>query len=61
MTDKDAEVYLIDNPGYKFETMVSRRINIDYAEDWVDKPWRFYIKDNEFVTICLKEDEKLKK
>src|SRR6266545_893995 len=22
------------------------RIGIDYAEDWVDKPWRFWIQDN---------------
>ena len=23
-----------------------RRIGIDYAEEWVDKPWRFWIKGN---------------
>jgi DNA-3-methyladenine glycosylase len=26
------------------------RIGIDYAEEWVDKPWRFWIRDNEFVS-----------
>lgn len=26
------------------------RIGIDYAEEWVDKPWRFWIKDNSFVS-----------
>jgi DNA-3-methyladenine glycosylase len=26
------------------------RIGIDYAEDWIDKPWRFWIKDNPFVS-----------
>jgi DNA-3-methyladenine glycosylase len=26
------------------------RIGIDYAERWVDKPWRFWIKDNPFVS-----------
>lgn len=26
------------------------RIGIDYAEKWVDKPWRFWIRDNEFVS-----------
>lgn len=26
------------------------RIGIDYAEDWVDKPWRFWIRDNPFVS-----------
>ena len=26
------------------------RIGIDYAEDWVEKPWRFWIKGNQFVS-----------
>ena len=26
------------------------RIGIAYAEEWVDKPWRFWIKDNPFVS-----------
>jgi len=26
------------------------RIGIDYAEDWVDKPWRFWIKNNPYVS-----------
>ncbi len=26
------------------------RIGIDYAEEWVDKPWRFWIKGNQFVS-----------
>lgn len=26
------------------------RIGIDYAEDWVDKPWRFWIRGNAFVS-----------
>jgi len=26
------------------------RIGIDYAEQWVDKPWRFWIKSNPFVS-----------
>jgi DNA-3-methyladenine glycosylase len=26
------------------------RIGIDYAEEWVDKPWRFLIRDNPFVS-----------
>lgn len=28
-----------------------KRINIDYAEDWIDKPLRFYIHENAFVSI----------
>jgi DNA-3-methyladenine glycosylase len=26
------------------------RIGIDYAEKWIDKPWRFWVKDNKFVS-----------
>lgn len=30
--------------------MSGPRIGIDYAEEWVDKPWRFWIRDNPFVS-----------
>ena len=30
--------------------MSGPRIGIDYAEEWIDKPWRFWIKDNPFVS-----------
>jgi DNA-3-methyladenine glycosylase len=26
------------------------RIGIDYAEDWAAKPWRFWVRDNPFVS-----------
>ena len=26
------------------------RIGIDYAQEWIDKPWRFWVKDNSFVS-----------
>jgi DNA-3-methyladenine glycosylase len=26
------------------------RVGIDYAEQWVTKPWRFWVKDNPFVS-----------
>lgn len=26
------------------------RIGIDYAEDWATKPWRFWVRDNPFVS-----------
>ncbi|HUS11938.1 MAG TPA: DNA-3-methyladenine glycosylase [Pyrinomonadaceae bacterium] len=26
------------------------RIGIDYAQEWTDKPWRFWVKDNPFVS-----------
>lgn len=33
-----------------FEIVTSTRINIPYAEEYQLKPWRFYIKDNPFVS-----------
>ena len=26
------------------------RIGIDYAQEWIEKPWRFWIKGNQFVS-----------
>lgn len=26
------------------------RIGIDYAENWIDKPWRFWIRNNKYVS-----------
>jgi DNA-3-methyladenine glycosylase len=26
------------------------RIGIDYAEQWIDKPWRFWLRGNEYVS-----------
>jgi DNA-3-methyladenine glycosylase len=26
------------------------RIGIDYAEEWIEKPWRFWVRGNEFVS-----------
>ena len=45
------ELFLVeDDSPYKFKIKSSPRINIDYAEDYRDKPWRFFIKDNQFVS-----------
>lgn len=35
--------------GFDIET--DKRINIDYAEEAVDYPWRFYIKDSPYVSV----------
>lgn len=32
------------------QIMSGPRIGIDYAEEWIDKPWRFWIKDNPDVS-----------
>lgn len=31
-----------------------KRINIDYAEEYKDKEWRFYIEGNKFVSVIKK-------
>ena len=35
-----------------------KRININYAEEWKDKPLRFYIPGNAFNSVKDKEAEK---
>lgn len=32
------------------EIACGKRIGIDYAEEFAEKPWRFWLKDNEFVS-----------
>ena len=43
------ELYIEEN-SFNFEVFKSKRINIDYAEEYKDKLWRFYIKNNKFVS-----------
>jgi len=31
------------------------RIGIDYAEEWITKPWRFWVRDNPFVSRSSKK------
>lgn len=35
----------------EFEIVAAKRINIPYAEEYQDKLWRFYIKNNAFVSV----------
>lgn len=45
------QLYLIEEREKKeFEIVTTTRINIDYAEEAIDFPWRFYIKDHPFVS-----------
>jgi DNA-3-methyladenine glycosylase len=45
------EMFLIeDENDKKFVIERSTRINIDYAEEYKFKPWRFYIKENPYVS-----------
>ena len=45
------EIWLIEGEAIKpSQIIASKRIGIDYAQEWADKPWRFYIKNNPFVS-----------
>jgi len=38
----------------RFQVAAAPRIGIDYAEEYKDKPWRFYIADSPFVSHIKK-------
>lgn len=58
MTSSD-KIWLEDNKTINDDMIVvSKRININYAEDWVDKPLRFYVLGNQCVSVKDKEAEK---
>ena len=50
------EIYILDNPlPENAEICVSPRINIDYAEEYRDVLWRFFLADNRFVSKVPKK------
>lgn len=44
------ELYITKDKDLKNEIVATPRINIDYAEEYKDKPWRFILKGNGFVS-----------
>jgi DNA-3-methyladenine glycosylase len=45
-------LYIKDAPPMPPADIVeTTRIGVDYAGEWKNKPWRFYIKGNEFVSV----------
>lgn len=44
------ELYLIDDGFKGFNIVETKRIGIDYAEEAIDFPWRFYIEGNKYVS-----------
>ena len=47
---KDNELYIEDVVESNYEIKKGKRINIDYAEEYKDKLWRFYLKGNSFLS-----------
>jgi len=44
-------LYIEDAPPVPKEDIVeTTRIGVDYADEWKNRPWRFYIKRNSFVS-----------
>jgi len=49
--DLCGKVLYLEHRGEPVSQVVTTpRIGVDYAGPWKDKPWRFLIKDNEFVS-----------
>jgi DNA-3-methyladenine glycosylase len=46
------DIWIEDRQIYYEEDQIvsTSRIGIDYAEEWKDKPWRFYIKDSKWIS-----------
>ncbi|MBA2621063.1 MAG: DNA-3-methyladenine glycosylase [Acidobacteria bacterium] len=45
------KVWLEDYKNFNVSDIVSgKRVGIDYAEEYAEKPWRFWVKDNLFVS-----------
>ena len=47
---KSNKLYLIENEIKNLNIKSVPRVNIDYAEEYKDKKWRFYIKGNKFIS-----------
>jgi DNA-3-methyladenine glycosylase len=48
---KQGPLYVEDGGHESIEIVSSRRIGVDYAAEYRDKPWRFYIKNSPYVSI----------
>lgn len=45
------KLYVLEVKKEDFNIISSKRVGIDYAEEAKDFPWRFYIKDNKYVSV----------
>lgn len=51
-----SELFILDKPALPTsEIAVSPRINIDYAEEYRDVLWRYFVKDSKFVSKVPKK------
>lgn len=45
------EELFLEDVGSNPSIVCAPRINIPYAEEYIQKPWRYYIKDNPYVSV----------
>lgn len=46
-----SKLYVEEREKEKSGIVSAKRVGIDYAEEAKDYPWRFYIKDNKYVSV----------
>lgn len=46
--------FYVEDDNSIFDIIIDKRIGIDYAQESIDFPYRFYIKDNSYVSVLKK-------
>lgn len=46
--------FYVEDDNSIFDIIIDKRIGIDYAQEAIDFPYRFYIKDNSYVSVLKK-------
>lgn len=54
------EQLYVEDAAPVYDIVSSKRIGVDYAEEYKDKPWRFYIKGNPHVSMTAEAAAKLR-
>jgi len=44
-------IWIVDGNEHSFEIEADRRVGVDYAGEDALRPWRFFIKGNDFVSV----------
>ncbi|AFC99414.1 DNA-3-methyladenine glycosylase (3mg) [Methanocella conradii HZ254] len=53
---KKGPLYVEDGKAESFDIVSCRRVGVEYAGEYRDKPWRFYIRDSPSVSVFTTED-----
>lgn len=48
------QYFFVEDDNSIFDIIIDKRIGIDYAQEAIDFPYRFYIKDNSYVSVLKK-------